>query len=219
MFFNNKFPFIIVLLFTAALSTDIYTQLNTKNTLEIFETEISSELEKIFLLPEIDREQKFIFLVSTVKNSAEDKKFITQVIRKTADKNKLNYSIAKDENFTSPDTAYYKFSISIGKLRTEYTKFIKNGFLGEKTMRREISSLLNIKIRNKDDEEIFTEEIKTGFADEILYDGYSRYESKEYKFTQSIPPDISFLESIIFPAAVITASAVAAILFFTIRSK
>jgi hypothetical protein len=142
-----------------------------------------------------------------------------KVIRSTAEKNKIKFSFAKDEKLDSPDSAYVKFRITVEKLHTDYTKFVKNGFLGEKTMKRVITSAFNVNAGDNFEKVIFNDGINTEFDDEIPYDDYTRYESPEYKFTQSIPPNVSLLESIIFPAAVVTVSAIAAILFFTIRSK
>jgi len=190
-----------------------------KTNLELFEQEISAELDKVYYLPEVNRELKFVFWVSSAKKSKEDKKFIEQLVRKSADKNKLKYSFAKNDSINAPDTAYIKFSITVDKLNTVYTKLIKNGFLGEKSMQREITSAMSLKVSDNSEKVLFDEDIKTKFDDEIPYDDYTRFESGEYRFTQSTPPDISFLESIIFPAAVVTVSAIAAVLFFTIRSK
>ncbi len=207
------------MLLTAVICIRINGQTTTKSNLVIFEQEISGELEKFFYFPEINRELKFVFWVSSSKKNKEEKKFIESVIRKTAENNKLKYSFAKNENLESPDSIYNKCSITVEKLYTNYIKLIKNGFLGEKSMQREITSELDINISENTGKMLVNDVIKTRYDDEILYDDFTTFESSEYRFTQSSPPDISFIESIIFPVAVITVSAVAAILFFTIRSK
>lgn len=119
----------------------------------------------------------------------------------------------------APDSVYNRLAIQVIRLKAEYPVFIKNGFLGEKTMKRRIISDLAISIKNNSSSILAEENLNSKFEDEIFFEDYSRYESPEYRFTQSIPPGLSLLESIIFPAAVITASAVAAILFFAVRSK
>lgn len=216
-FFLRKLP--LFLIFTALVIQQTGAQTLKKNNLEIFEQEISSELEKFFYFPEINRDLKLVFWVSSSRKSKEEKKFIESVIRKTAEKNKLKYSFAKNENMDAPDSIYIKCSITVEKLYTDYTKLIKNGFLGEKSMQREITSVLDVNISLNNGSVLVNDVIKTRYDDEIPYDDYTTLESSEYKFTESSPPDISLLESIIFPAAVITISAVAAILFFSIRSK
>ncbi len=216
-FFFGKIT--VFLIFTAVFSTGLFAQSQVKSNLAVFEQEISGELDKFFYFPQVERERKFVFWVSSVKKNKEEKKFIESVIKKNAEKNKLKISFAKDESMDSPDSIYNKCSIRINSLKTEYTKLIKNGFLGEKSMQREITSDLDINISGNIGSVLVNDVIKTKFDDEIPYSDYSSYESSEYKFTQSIPPNISFLESIIFPAAVVTLSAVAAILFFTVRTK
>ncbi|HWA05775.1 MAG TPA: hypothetical protein VG961_04440 [Ignavibacteria bacterium] len=221
-FFLRKFT--VFLYLASILAAVLYpqgvqAQSNIKSNLEVFEQEISGELEKFFFLPGVNRDVKFVFWVSSPKKSKEDKKFIESVVKKTAERNKLKYSIAKDEVMDSPDTVYNKCAVTVNKLYTDYTKLIKNGFLGEKSMQREITSSLGINISLNNGEVQVEDEIKTKYDDEIPYDDYTQFESSEYKFTQSTQPDISLLESIIFPAAVVTLSAVAAILFFSIRSK
>lgn len=221
-FFLRKFTvflYLAVIIAAVFCPQGVQAQSNIKSNLEVFEQEISGELEKFFFLPGVNRDVKFVFWVSSPKKSKEDKKFIESVVKKTAERNKLKYSIAKDEVMDSPDTVYNKCAVTVNKLYTDYTKLIKNGFLGEKSMQREITSSLGINISLNNGEVLVEDEIKTKYDDEIPYDDYTQFESSEYKFTQSTQPDISLLESIIFPAAVVTLSAVAAILFFSIRSK
>ncbi len=216
-FFFGKIT--VFLLFAVLFTLQFQAQTTVKSNLVIFEEEISGELDKFFFYPQIEREHKFVFYVSSVKNNKEEKKFIESVIRKNAERNKLKISFAKDELMEAPDSIYNKCRIDVQKLKTEYTKLIKNGFLGQKSMQREITSELDIKISHNSGTVLVNDVIRTKYDDEIPYEDYNVYESSEYKFTQSMPPNISFIESIIFPAAVITLSAVAAILFFTIRSK
>ena len=216
-FFLRKITVFLFLI--AVIIQPLQAQNTTGSNLEIFEQEISGELEKFFYYPEINREVKFVYWVQSVSKNKEEKKFLENTLKKLSDKNKIKYSIAKDENMLSPDSSYYRFTVDVIKLHTEYTRFIKNKFLGSKSMERSISSKLEVKIKSSVDVIVINEAVSTGFSGEIPYDNYTLYESAEYKFTQSTPPDISFLESIFFPAAVITLSAVAAVLFFSIRSK
>jgi hypothetical protein len=78
---------------------------------------------------------------------------------------------------------------------------------------------MEIEISSSTGTSLVKDKITSMYRGEIPYDEYERFQAESYKFTQSVPPDISFLESIIFPAAIVTVSAVATILFFTIRSK
>lgn len=223
--YTNKIAFIAVLFSLIAVlkTSEGFSQISSKTNLEIFESDISSGIEKVILYPEINRDQKFIFLIISENRNKnrnkEEKKFFEQVLRKTADKNNISYSFAKDEKMEAPDSVYNRLTIKINRLNTYYPGFIKNGFLGEKTMKRRIISEMEIIIKNNSSSILAEENLNSNFFDEIFFEDYSRYESPEYKFTQSTPPGLSLVESIIFPAAVITASAVAALLFFSIRSK
>jgi hypothetical protein len=190
-----------------------------KTNLEIFEQEISSETEKLLFYPEINRLVKFIVWINLEKNKNEQRKFIESVLKQTLNRNKINFSISKDSLMETDDSVYNKLILNTYALQTKYTKLIKNRFLGEKTMERVITSEIGIKITDKGNKILLNDAIKTSYRDEIPYDNYTRFESADYKFTQSVPPNISFFESIIFPVAAVTLSAAAAILFFTIRSK
>lgn len=216
-FFLRKLP--LFLFFIPVFCAQLYTQTARKTNLEIFEQEISGELDKFFFYPQINRDVKFVFFVSSAKNYKEEKKFIELVIRKNAERNKLKIAFAKDEKMDAPDSIYIKCRITVEKLKTEYTKLIKNGFLGQKSMQREIVSELDLDISDNFATILVKDMIRTKYDDEIPYEDFEVFQSSEYIFTQSIPPNISFIESIIFPAAIITLSAVATILFFIIRSK
>lgn len=205
--------------FAAILNFQALAQNTQKSNLEILEQDITSELERFLYYPSVDRSLPFICRISSVKKSKEEKKFIQNLVKKTASAEKLNISFITGDEAVTGDSAYNSCKIEIKKLGTVYTRLLKNKFLGEKTMERQITSELGIEISSGTGTMIINDNINTSYTDEIPYDGYEKFESSEYGFTKSFPPDISFIESIIFPAAVITASAVAAILFFTIRSK
>ncbi len=205
--------------FAAILNIQASAQNTPKSNLEVLEQDISGELERFLYYPSVNRSLPFIFRISSLKNNKEEKKFIQNLVKKTASSEKLNISFVTGDESATGDSAYNFCRIDVKKLGTVYTKLLKNKFLGEKTMERRITSELGIEISSNTGTMIVNDNINTLYTDEIPYDGYEKFESAEYGFTKSFPPDISFIESIIFPAAVITASAVAAILFFTIRSK
>lgn len=205
--------------FAVILNIQASAQNTPKSNLEVLEQDISGELERFLYYPSVNRSLPFIFRISSLKNNKEEKKFIQNLVKKTASSEKLNISFVTGDESATGDSAYNFCRIDVKKLGTVYTKLLKNKFLGEKTMERRITSELGIEISSNTGTMIVNDNINTSYTDEIPYDGYEKFESAEYGFTKSSPPDISFIESIIFPAAVITASAVAAILFFTIRSK
>ena len=210
---------LFLVFFAAILNLQASAQNTQKSNLEILEQDISGELERFLYYPSVDRSLPFVFKITSSKNNKEEKKFIQNLVKKTASSEKLKISFITGDEAATGDSAFNFCKIDIKKLGTVYTKLLKNKFLGEKTMERRITSELGIEISSNTGTMIVNDNINTSYADEIPYDGYEKFESAEYGFTKSFPPDISFIESIIFPAAVITASAIAAILFFTIRSK
>jgi hypothetical protein len=211
---------VISVFFILSLGLNVcFGQTLNKSNAEILEQDISAELEKFLFYPDLDRTFQFVFFVTSAKNSDDEVKFVKSVVRKTADKLNIRMSFAKDEETASTDSVYNKVKIVVNKLRTRYPKFGKNNFLGEKTLVRELTSDLDIEITASNNKFSVKDKILTRSQSEIVYDEYERYQTDEYIFTQSVPPDISFFESIFFPALVITVSAVAAVLFFAIRSN
>ena len=206
--------FIILLAFNNSFSQTV-----KKTNLEVLEQDISTELEKFFFYPDVKRDLQFVFFVSSAKKDKNEKKFIESVIKKTASKNNLRFSFSKNDSILSSDSIYNKIKVDVIKLMTDYPKIVKNKFLGDKSLRREVVSELGIEINSSSGQQVVKDRVTTSFKGDIPYDNYRQFETEEYKFTQSIPPDISFIETIIFPAAIVMVSAVATILFFTIRSK
>lgn len=192
---------------------------DNRTNLDILEQEITGELDKIFFYPDINREKQFVFYLTQVSKDKNEKKFMQSVIKKAAGKHKIHISFAKNDSMLSTDSFYYKAKLNIIKMKTTYTKMGKNTFLGEKTMIREVVSDMELEITPNIGQILVKENIETAFNGQIPYDDYERFQTEEYLFTQSTPPNISFLETIIFPAAIVLVSAVATILFFTIRSK
>lgn len=214
----KTFISVILLLYGINLC-QLHGQTSKKTNLEVMELDISAELDKFFYYPGVNRDIQFVFYVTSLSRDKSEKKFIESVIKKTAEKNKLRISFSKDEQMISADSLYNKVSIGVIKLNTDYTKLVKNQFLGDKTIRRAVTSELSVEISTNRDSQLLKDNITTSYTGDIPYDNYGEYETGEYLFTQSIPPDISWLETIIFPAVIVTVSAVASILFFIIRSK
>jgi len=214
-----KSVIIFILLLPAAVSG----QPAKKFTLEIFELGISTEIEKFFYLPDVNRNFQFIFVVNGYGRSGFDtdkNRFIVSVIKKTAEKNNIRYSFVMDSPETlSNDSVYYMVKVSDINLETKYPKFKKNRFLGDKTLERNVTSNINVDMHSSDNKFAHKNNIVLQYSDEIDYDSYESYESLEYDFTKGRPPKVNALESILFPALLVAISTATTILFFTIRSK
>lgn len=215
-----KTVIIFLLLFPAVISGQPVKKFN----LEIFEEGISSGIEKFFYYPDVNRNFQFVFVVndegSTGFKKNEVSRFLTSIIRKTAEKDNIRYSIAKDSPpGISNDSVYYIVKISDIKLKTSYPRFIKKKFLGDKTIERKINGSVNIDMLSSDSKFSHSENIVLQYTDEIDFDTYESYETPEYDFTIAKPPKANAFESFLFPALLVTVSAVATVLFFAIRSK
>jgi hypothetical protein len=201
-----------------------FAQPKQKSNLEIFEQTISAEIEKYFYYPGIDRVHLFIFIVNTgsladEKKNNESIKFLVNLLKKTSSNNNLKFSIAYDSAGVKADSGYYLFRLKPIKLETAYPGFRKNNFLGEKTLNRSITARIDVTVKDPDNNLILKGTINVDHNDEINYDNYESLESPTYDFTHGRAPHVSSIESIFFPLLLITASAFATILFFTIRTR
>jgi len=61
--------------------------------------------------------------------------------------------------------------------------------------------------------------IYKSYKDEINVDKVEYIENGNYAFLKSVLPEKPFLKKILIPAVIVAVSAIATILFFTIRSK
>jgi hypothetical protein len=219
--------FICLLLFIVSVNISAQTKVK-KSTLEIFENSISGEFEKLFFLPGVERSEKFIFCVNGYHswadrgifiNKDQITKFVVSVLRKTAEKLQLKFSIVKFSDDFDSDSSYNKFWVTIDTIKTTYPKFIKNKFLGEKTIQRKLMADLDVQISSSRQDKKRNEKIHIDYTDEIELDNYETYEADEYNFTKAVPPEVSSFESVIFPVILAVVSAATTVLFFTIRTK
>jgi hypothetical protein len=208
----------------AILCINIYGQNKTKTNLEIFENIISTELERYYYYPGIDRNYTFVFAVNTEESGGNDNnkaninRFLNSIIKKTAGNNNLKFSIAADDKSATADTNINLIRLQVKNLQTLYPGFKKNKFLGSKSLERNLKIDIGVNIISAGNS-ILNERIISDFRDEIDYDNYEQLQESPYDFTKGAAPKVSSFETIIFPVLLITVSAAATILFFTIRSK
>lgn len=92
--------------------------------------------------------------------------------------------------------------------------------LGTKKIERDITVKYDIKITGKDSTEvIFVQNFSKKAKDNIDLDKLKFSEDSRFSFSSSELPEENTVNQILFPAIIITVSAVAIILFFTIRSE
>lgn len=194
-----------------------------RSNLEIFQEQISGELEKFYYTPDLNRNLQFIFFVGIKDDFKGDRRsardFVTGIVKKTANRNSLRFSIAKDSDAVKSDSAYNAVYLDIVSLNTAYPKFISDRFLGEKTIERQITASISLVLKSSDGVVNVNDRIAVNYRDKILLDAHESYETEEYPFTIAEAPEINSFEEVIVPAAIVIASIIATILFFYIRTK
>jgi hypothetical protein len=195
-----------------------------KTNLEVFEDIISAQLEKFLYYPGLDRELAFIFSVNhtaggeSSKNDNEER-FITNVVKKTAQNNKLKFSLISGTGELKADSNSNLVRLQVYNLETKYTGFRKNNFLGEKTLERNVKIKIAIDINSSSGKFELKNFISSDYKDEVSYDSYKKLESSKYAFTRGKAPEVGFIERIIVPAALVTVSAAVIVMFFVLRTK
>ena len=126
------------------------------------------------------------------------------------------YKLQFNEN---SDSADFKIFLSNTEINTNYKKIYTDNVLGTKKLEREIEVKYDIKFTGKDSTEvIFVQNFNKISKDNIDLDKLEFSEDKRYSFSSSELPEENSVNQILFPAIIITVSAAAIILFFTIRS-
>ncbi len=174
-------------------------------------------MDRILYKPDLRRDVQFIFSIKSEKNDENEVRFIASLIKKAAERNRVWASFS--EELVSNDSASNRITINIIELRTKYPGFAKNKFLGTKKVWRNLSGRLKVQSEGTNYSYQSIDSIIVNYKDRVEYDDIDNIESNEYRFTAAKPPGISLWEEIVFPAAVITVSVAAALLFFIIRSK
>jgi hypothetical protein len=217
---NNKISlkFLLFPAIIAVCAGIISGQIRPQSNLEILDKAISERLEEIFFMPDLKRDNQFIFRIRSVRNNDDEVKFLTSVVKKTAERIKIKAGFSKDD-ISSHDSVFNAVWIDVYDIGTKYPGFSGNKFLGDKSLKRNLYSRIRVEISatpvfyNRQDS------IKINYSDEVDYREIENIESADYKFTHAPAPKVSAFEEIVFPAAIIAVTAITAVLFFAIRSK
>ncbi len=223
------FSFLLLISFSYGVcsgqTSDDETPKQHKTNLEVFEENILSQLEKYLYYPGLNRDFLFVFSVNpsqgggNLKRAESETKFIKNIIKKTAESNKLIFSFIQSPEELNLDSNFNLVVLQVYELETTYPGFQKNRFLGEKTLVRNIKIKIGIDMTSSDRKFTMKDVISSDYKDEIGYDDYKKLESPVYEFTKGSAPETGILERLVFPIILITASAAVIILFFTIRTK
>jgi hypothetical protein len=135
----------------------------------------------------------------------EKKDFFVNELKQKFQKVKFVYEVS--------DTVDFVVKFSDLNLKTNYSKLKTKYILGDEYFDRELIVMYNYSVSGKD------VKVSKFYRDEVKADRLEYIESGNYAFLKSVLPEKSFLKKIIVPAVIVAVSAIATILFFTIRSK
>jgi len=133
-----------------------------------------------------------------------------------------DYKLIINENSDSID---YVIAFKDPLITTKYKRIFTDNVLGVKKIEREIRVSYDLELKNYVSSEtdslhsLLKQNFNKKSKDNIDLDKLGYIEDKRYNFSSSELPEENTLNQILFPAIIITVSAAAIILFFTIRSK
>lgn len=143
-------------------------------------------------------------------NESEEGKYILKSFKQFF----LNYKFTTDETIKEID---YRIKLDNSEIKTDY-EFKNNNLIFGKYIQREIFCGFNYIISNKDSI-LYKQKFFETKKDTIDYNYISYVESDNYNFSKGKIPEEGFWDKYLIPASAIIVSAIAIVLFFTIRSK
>lgn len=114
------------------------------------------------------------------------------------------------------DSVDFIIKFSNLNFKTVYTNIKTKYILGDEYVSRILTVKYKYSVSGKG---LNNREVHKSYKDEINVDKLEYVESGNYAFLNAVLPEKPFLQKIIVPAVIVAVSAIAAILFFTIRSK
>lgn len=153
------------------------------------------------------------FYLITLDSSRQEEIYLAESIRK----NFPEYKFIIGQDFDSADYNIVFKNVLIG---TKYKKIFTDNLLGTKKVKREVRVSYDIDLINERDSSlVYNQSFDKKHKDSFDLNKLDLVEDTRYTFSQSILPEESAANQIFYPAVIITASALAIILFFIIRSN
>ncbi len=200
---------LIILLFLFSFS--VYSQENNerpKTNLELINSILQRDFEDcIEYINILGSEKKYLI---KDENQNEVNEYLIKLFKRTY----VHYKFFSDEKKAESD---YVINFKNVKIETLYN-FENNNLIFDKYIQRQIFCGFTFSISDNDSilyNNDFTNQIK----DTIDYIYIDYIESDNYQFTKGIMPKEGFWDKYLIPGSAILVSAIAIILFFTIRSK
>ena len=207
---KNLLIYIIVIILSGSLYSQVTGQYEKKTNQEIYSKLIDKNLEKLENQLVILGKDKIFSLKIT--GSEEIRDYIYTKTRQRL----YDYKIISEKDSISAD---YVVSIEDIELKTKYVRVFGSVFKNRKVEREIRISFVN-KIKQKNAENVlFSEKVSDVDTDDFHLDNLESVERGDYSFLKGTLPESSFLDKAVIPGIVILASAVTIVLFFIIRSK
>jgi len=144
----------------------------------------------------------------TIEDNTEQKDFLVNELKRKFQNVKFVYEVS--------DSVDFNIKFSSLKFSTNYTNLNSKKFLGDEYVSRELIVSFGLFVDGKDLKKYNIDQV---YIDEVKVDKLEYIESGNYAFLKSVLPEKPFLKKILVPAVIVAVSAIATILFFTIRSK
>lgn len=147
----------------------------------------------------------------------EKQMFLTQVVKSRLQEFKI---LLNADTAGFGDTIDYIVSIKNPELEIKYVSLFTDNVLGDKKVKRVISVSYELTVTDKETlSQVFSKNIANKGEDSFSLEEQNQVEDKRFNFSQPVLPEEDSINSLLFPAIIIFASAAAIILFFSIRSK
>lgn len=201
------FVFIILLFSGSILYPQEYDD-RTKANLEIINTVLYNDFEKCIEYINLLGSDKIYLIHNDKKN--ETSEYIIKHFKNTF----ISYKLITDESIKNPD---YILQFENANITTNY-KLEEKNLIFKKYIQREIYCGFDFIIKDKDSI-LYKHKFSDLIRDTIDYKHIAYIETDNYKFTKGKIPEEGFWDKYLIPGSAILISAIAIILFFTIRSK
>lgn len=162
-----------------------------------------SELEDVITILGKEKVYKI-----TIEDNTEQKDFLLNELKQKFENVKFVYVVS--------DSVDFKIRFTNLKFSTKYTNLNSKKLLGDEYVSRELTSSFRFTVDGSDIKITNNDHV---FKDEVKVDKLEYIESGNYAFLKSVLPEKPFLKKILVPVVIVAVSAIATILFFTIRSK
>ncbi len=201
---------ILTVFFTFFLIADSYSQVETsslpKNNFTLFSDLTLNGLDELQDVVTVLGKEK-IFKVSIDEKSEEAEFLLNNIKQKFSS---YNFIYEKEDGFD------YKIIFSGVKFFVAYSEPKADKIIGDEMFMRDLSVAFRFSVLNSDNAQ---QSVLKTYRDKVKTEYFDYIQESNYSFMKSALPDKPFMKKIIVPAIIVAVSAIAAILFFTIRSK